>query len=45
MSVLPIDKVGLGKTIQVTALIAVLLFYYEFYIMHYSFSSKISMSL
>ncbi|KAG1741204.1 P-loop containing nucleoside triphosphate hydrolase protein [Suillus occidentalis] len=41
MPVLLMDEVGLGKTIQVTALIAVLSFYREFYSMHNRFPGKI----
>ncbi|KAG1894055.1 P-loop containing nucleoside triphosphate hydrolase protein [Suillus fuscotomentosus] len=40
--VLLMDEVGLGKTIQVTALIAVLSFYREFYTMHHRFPGKIA---
>ncbi|KAG1772227.1 P-loop containing nucleoside triphosphate hydrolase protein [Suillus placidus] len=40
--VLLMDEVGLGKTIQVTALIALLAFYREFYAMHNSFPGKIA---
>lgn len=43
MPVLLMDDVGLGKTIQVTALIAVLSFYREFYSMHQCFPGKIGM--
>ncbi|KAG1891850.1 P-loop containing nucleoside triphosphate hydrolase protein [Suillus fuscotomentosus] len=42
MPVLLMDEVGLGKTIQVTALIAVLSFYREFYTMHNCFPGKIA---
>ncbi|KAG2063485.1 hypothetical protein BDR04DRAFT_1037816 [Suillus decipiens] len=40
--ILLMDEVGLGKTIQVTALIAVLSFYREFYTMHRRFPGKIA---
>ncbi|KAG1837021.1 P-loop containing nucleoside triphosphate hydrolase protein [Suillus tomentosus] len=40
--ILLMDEVGLGKTIQVTALIAVLSFYREFYTMHHCFPGKIA---
>ncbi|KAG2340584.1 hypothetical protein BDR05DRAFT_889519, partial [Suillus weaverae] len=43
--VLLMDEVGLGKTIQVTALIAVLSFYCELNAMHNHFPSKIGRSL
>ncbi|KAG2747793.1 hypothetical protein P692DRAFT_201716179 [Suillus brevipes Sb2] len=39
--ILLMDDVGLGKTIQVTALIALLAFYREFYIVHNRFPGKI----
>jgi SNF2 family DNA or RNA helicase len=39
--VLLMDEVGLGKTIQVTALIALLAYYREFYAMHNCFPGKI----
>ncbi|KAG1838807.1 P-loop containing nucleoside triphosphate hydrolase protein [Suillus subalutaceus] len=39
--VLLMDEVGLGKTIQVTALIALLAFYREFYAVHNCFPGKI----
>ncbi|KAG1793303.1 P-loop containing nucleoside triphosphate hydrolase protein [Suillus plorans] len=42
MPVLLMDEVGLGKTIQVTALIAVLSFYREFYSVHRCFPGKIA---
>ncbi|KAG2097976.1 uncharacterized protein F5147DRAFT_777839 [Suillus discolor] len=42
MPVLLMDEVGLGKTIQVTALIAVLSFYREYYSMHNCFPGKIA---
>ncbi|KAG1763002.1 P-loop containing nucleoside triphosphate hydrolase protein [Suillus placidus] len=42
MPVLLMDEVGLGKTIQVTALIAVLSFYREFYVVHNRFPGKIA---
>ncbi|KAG2336736.1 P-loop containing nucleoside triphosphate hydrolase protein [Suillus weaverae] len=42
MPVLLMDEVGLGKTIQVTALIALLAFYREFYAMHNCFPGKIA---
>jgi SNF2 family DNA or RNA helicase len=45
MPVLLMDEVGLGKTIQVTALIAVLSFYREFYAMHNCFPGKIGTPL
>ncbi|KAG2336606.1 hypothetical protein BDR05DRAFT_896483 [Suillus weaverae] len=41
MPVLLMDEVGLGKTIQVTALIAVLSFYREFYAVHNRFPGQI----
>ncbi|KAG1851648.1 P-loop containing nucleoside triphosphate hydrolase protein [Suillus subluteus] len=42
MPVLLMDEVGLGKTIQVTALIAILSFYREFYAVHNCFPGKIA---
>ncbi|KAG1737029.1 P-loop containing nucleoside triphosphate hydrolase protein [Suillus lakei] len=42
--ILLMDEVGLGKTIQITALIAVLAFYREYYMTHRRFPGKIGKS-